>query len=135
MKILSTKLCALTFIVALATPSLIAQDRKNPACQEYTRAQIKRLAREANSSEQYTRIADYYARQQSMYQAKVVEMMHLWRQRNEMYYRVEKWPRPIDSARNLHDYYEYKANEAAKLQSQYRRQADEAAGSQRPNTH
>jgi hypothetical protein len=105
--------------------TVIAQESEVAAQPLYTRSEIKKMAREAHTVEQYKVLADYYASQQKLYAFKKVEMMHLWRQRNEMYYRVEKWPRPIDSARNLHDYYEYKANEAAKLQAKYLRCADQ----------
>lgn len=92
-----------------------------------TKSQIRRLMREAHTAEQYGVIADYYATQNRTYNAKAVEMMHLWRERNEMYYRVEKWPRPVDSARNLHDYYVYKASEAERLRKKYSQLADAAA--------
>jgi hypothetical protein len=92
-----------------------------------TRAQIRRLMREAHTPEQYGTLADYYAEQDRLYTAKAVEMMHLWRERNEVYFRVEKWPRPVDSARNLHDYYVYKASEAERLRVKYSQLADAAA--------
>lgn len=116
--------CAL--LIALTSAGLHAAEGGS-AMPQYTHSQIKRMAREAHTPEQFSMLADYYATQQRMYAAKAVEMMHLWAQRNETYYRVEKWPRPVDSARNLHDYYEYKANQAAKLQAMYGRRADELA--------
>jgi len=39
----------------------------------------------------------------------------------------EKWPRPGDSARNLHDYYQYKAAQSAALLGNYRRLAETAS--------
>lgn len=92
---------------------------------EYTSAQIKKLAHEAHTVQQYTILADYYAAQQRMYKSKSVEQMHLWRERAEMPTPLnEKWPRPVDSARNLHDYYEYKAAQAAVQFAKYDRLAD-----------
>ena len=87
---------------------------------EYTSAQIKKMVREAHSVEQFTVLADYYAAQQRMYKQKAIGQMRLWRERSEMWTPLsEKYPRPVDSARNLHDYYEYKAPQSAALQAKY----------------
>jgi hypothetical protein len=123
MKAIGAMICIL--LVGVASASLRAEEKVAADRPAYTNVQIKKMAREAHTPEQYNILANYYSAQQRVYAAKAVEMMHLWRQRNEMYYRVEKWPRPVDSARNLHDYYEYKADEAARLQSLYARRAGE----------
>jgi len=94
---------------------------------EYTSAQIKTMVREAHTVEQYTVIADYYAALERVYKQKAVDQMHLWRERSEMFTSLsEKWPRPVDSARNLHDYYQYKAAQSAALSGKYRRLAETA---------
>ena len=92
---------------------------------EYTSGQIKRMVREAHTVQQYTVLADYYAALQRMYKQKAIEQMHPWRERSEMWTPLsEKYPRPVDSARNLHDYYEYKAAQSAAFQAKYGRLAD-----------
>ncbi len=63
-----------------------------------------------------------------MFKRKASEEMRLWAERNARINPLsEKWPRPVDSARNLHDYYEYKANEAARLQAKVNKLADDVS--------
>ncbi|KAA6456662.1 hypothetical protein DYQ86_24680 [Acidobacteria bacterium AB60] len=98
---------------------------------EYSSAQIRKMVREAHTVQQYTVLADYYAIRHRMFKRKAAEEMHIWAERNAVITPLsEKWPRPVDSARNLHDYYEYKAGEAAELQAQSSKLADEAATKQ-----
>lgn len=112
----------------LVPGTIRAADAENPDEPVYTSAQIKKMAREAHTVEQYTVLANYYAAQQRMYKCKAVEQMHLWRERAEMVTPLsEKWPRPVDSARSLHDYYEYKGAQSAALFAIYDRLADAAA--------
>lgn len=85
-------------------------------------------AREAHTVEQYSELADCYAARQRMFRRKAAEEMRLWAERNAMINPLsEKWPRPVDSARNMHDYYEYMAGEAARLRAKFNKLADEAA--------
>ena len=112
-------------VLALSAGSLWAAEKHTQDGTEYTSAQIKTMAREAHTVEQYNALADYYATRQRMYKRKAAEEMHLWALRAEMITPLsEKWPRPVDSARNLHDYYEYKAAQAAALCAKYNRLAD-----------
>jgi len=100
---------------------------------EYTMREIKKLARDAHTIEQYTILADYYATTQRTYKRQAAKQMHLWAERNTMITALsEKWPRPVDSARNRHDHLEYKANQAARQQAKYNRLADELAAKQEP---
>src|SRR5579863_2545034 len=92
---------------------------------EYTSAQIRKMAREAHTVQQFTVLADYYQTRRRMYQRKAAEEMHLWAERNAMITPLsEKWPRPVDSARNLYDYYEHMADESAALVEHYNKLAD-----------
>ena len=116
----------ITFLLAAET--VRATERNSPDKPEYTSSQIRKMVRDAHTVEQYTELANYYAVQRRIYKSKAVEQMHLWRQRSEMPSPLsEKWPRPVDSARNLHDYYEYKAEQSAELFAKYDRLADAAA--------
>jgi hypothetical protein len=126
MKLLFAAICMLMIAVTAAN----LQAAENPVSDqpEYTGAQIRRMAREAHTVEQYTVLADYYATRQRMYKRKAAEEMHLWAERNAVINSVyEKWPRPVDSAKALYDYYEYKVGESAKLEAKYSRLADELA--------
>lgn len=111
--------------LGLSAGSLWAAEKNAQDGTGYTSAQIKAMAREAHTVEQYNVVADYYAVRQRMYKRMAAEEMHLWALRAEMITPLsEKWPRPVDSARNLHDYYEYKADQAAALCAKYSRLAD-----------
>ena len=126
MKRLFAAMCLL--MIALTTPAL--QAAENPASDqhEFTGAQIRKMVREAHTSEQYAVLADHYATRQRMYKQKAAEEMHLWADRNAMINPIyEKWPRPVDSAKNLYQYYEYKVDECAKLEAKYSRLADDLA--------
>jgi hypothetical protein len=115
---------------ALSVGKLRAAEKNTLEETDYTSAQIKTMAREAHTVEQYTVLADYYATRQRMYKRKAAEEMHLWALRAEMVNPLsEKWPRPVDSARNLHDYYEYKAAQATALCAKYNELADALAAS------
>jgi hypothetical protein len=126
MKRLFAAICML--MIAVTAASLRAEEKPATDQPEYTGAQIRRMVREAHTVEQYTILADYYATRQRMYKRKAAEEMHLWALRSEVVTPLsEKWPRPVDSARNLYDYYEYKVSESAKLEAQYSRMADDLA--------
>jgi hypothetical protein len=130
MRYIATAICAMMIAVAGFAEEASA-DRP-----VYTGAQIKRLAREAHTVEQYTTLADYYATRNRLYKRKAAEEMHIWAERSTMVNPLsEKWPRPVDSARNLHDYYDYKANEAEALREKYSRLADEAAAKRAANAN
>jgi hypothetical protein len=115
-------------MIVLTAAQVRASEGADQAQPQYTGAQIKQMVREAHTVEQYTALADYYATRQRMFKRKAVEQMHLWAMRSTSTTPLsEKWPRPVDSARNLHDYYEYEASRSAALQAKYSRLADEAA--------
>ena len=115
-------------ILALTAGTVRAAQKDSINESEYSGSQIKNLAREAQTVEQYTVVANYYAARQRMYKRKAAEEMHLWAQRSEMTDPLrEKWPRPVDSARNLYEYYEYQIAQSAALFAKYDRLADTAA--------
>lgn len=112
-------------IIFLTAPVLYASEATTSdqqACADIS------SARKAHTVGQYSALADCYAARQRVFRRKAAEEMHLWAERNAMINPLsEKWPRPVDSARNLHDYYEFKAGEAARLQAKYNKLADEAS--------
>ncbi len=99
----------------------------------FTKAQLKQLLRDARTPEQYRTLASYYGGQQKSYLQEAAEEKMEWERRGQ---NVEgafaKYPRPVDSARNLYEYYIYKASESGSLEAKYSRFADSdtAAGAQ-----
>ena len=94
---------------------------------EYTPTQIRKMAREARTVQQFTVLADYYQTQRRIYQRKAGEEMHLWAERSAQITPLsEKWPRPVDSSRNRYEYFEQMADESAALVEHYNKLADTA---------
>lgn len=86
----------------------------------YTRAQVKQLLRDAHSPDQYRTLASYYGEQQKSYLKEAAEEKQEWVRRSQNIVGVAaKYPRPVDSARNLYEYYMYKASEAGALSLKY----------------
>jgi len=106
-------------IVALAVAGVgNAQETRNGVV--FTPSQVKQLVREARTPEQYKALAVHYNNQQQNWLAKAEEEKAEWVRRSQnITVAAAKYPRPVDSARNLYEYYRYKASEAATLSAQY----------------
>jgi hypothetical protein len=86
----------------------------------YTQAQLKQLERDAHSAAQYSALAGYYESQQKTYLKKAAEEKELWIQRSQNIVSIAaKYPRPVDSARYLCEYYTYMAAESGQLAAKY----------------
>jgi len=94
----------------------------------YSMAQLKELARNAHEPEQYKVIAGYYGEQQAHYLQLAAQEKKEWSKMNQnVAGSSAKYPRPVDSARNLYEYYMYKASKAGKSEAQYSRMASSGA--------
>jgi hypothetical protein len=117
-----------TCILSLAVTGIaIAQGMASPAPTSfhYTQTQIKKLVSSANSPEQYKALASYFGKQHSDYLQLAAEEKKEWERRSQNIAGIQaKYPRPVDSARNLYEYYMYKASEAGTLEAKYSRLAD-----------
>jgi hypothetical protein len=86
----------------------------------YTHAQVKQLVRDAHTPDQYKTLASYYDAQQKSYLQQAADEKREWDRRSQNAVGVAaKYPRPVDSARNLYEYYMYKASEAGSLTAKY----------------
>ena len=120
MKLLS----ALTGVVALSLATGISSRAVTlqPSGSHLTAAQVKRMIREAHTPDQYTAIARYYDARHSEFSEKAGDEMAEWIRRSENTTGpAAKYPRPVDVARNLYDYYSHEANEAAFQADKYYR--------------
>ena len=87
---------------------------------KYTQAQVKQLELTANTSSQYRVLAAYYGEQNKSYLQKAAEEKKEWERRSQNVMGVAaKYPRPVDSARNLYEYYMYKASTTGALEAKY----------------
>jgi hypothetical protein len=90
----------------------------------YTRAQLKELERDAHAPERYKSLANYYGERQKDYLQRAADEKQEWKRRSQNVVGVlAKYPRPIDSARNLCEYYMTRASEAGALEAKYSRLA------------
>ena len=90
----------------------------------YTQAQMKQLALNAHAPAQYTVLTSYYGAQKANYLQQAAEEKKEWQRRSQNITSIAaKYPRPVDSARNLYEYYMYKATEAGTLEAKYSRLA------------
>ena len=109
--------------IGIATLSL-AQSAVAPACtdnKDYSHSELRQLLREAHTSEQYHALADYYAQQHASYQQQAAEEKQEWERRNmNVSGPAAKPPRPVDTAKNLYEYYVWEADHASSLASHYR---------------
>jgi hypothetical protein len=89
-----------------------------------TQVDLKQLAHNAHAPEQYSALANYYQMQQEGYQQRAAEAKKDWeRMSQNVTGNMGKYPRPVDSARNLYEYYMAKASKAATLEAKYTRLA------------
>jgi len=86
------------------------------------------MARDAHTPEQYATLAQTYGQLQKTYNDKASEEKLEWERRSQITTSLyAKYPKPADSARNLYEYYAYKASEAGALATKYSQLASPAA--------
>jgi hypothetical protein len=122
-----TAICALSF--ALATLGSAQTTPSSPGSNaHYTKSQLKQLAKDAHTPAQYGVLAGYYEKQQKDYLAQASDEKQEWARRStNVMLTAAKYPRPVDSARYLYDYYTYKAMEAGQFAAQYSQLAGPSA--------
>ena len=112
-----------TCILALAFVGIAsAQGTASPAetGAHYTKAQVKELKRNAHAPAQCAALASYYGAQKADYLRLAAEAKKEWMERSKnVTGGFLKYPRPVDSSRNLYEYYLYKASKAETLQAKY----------------
>jgi len=94
----------------------------------YSRAELKQLARQAHTPEQYRNLSSSYATQQVYFLQKAAEAKAEWLRLSENTVSMNaKYPRPVDSARNRYEHYVCKASEAGAISEKYDQMADASA--------
>jgi hypothetical protein len=110
-------------IVSVALTGIAAAQEAAPTTANrthYTPGEIKKLEHEARSPEQYGILATYYGDQQKTYLEQAAQEKQEWDRRSQNVMVVAaRYPRPVDSARNLYEYYMYKASQAGALSGKY----------------
>jgi hypothetical protein len=117
----------LTCMFTLALAGAAAAEVQTPAqgdLQRLNPSQAKTLAKQAHTPEQYGVLSSYYAQMQNDYLQKAAEEKKEWERRSQITAGLaQKYPRPVDSARNLYEYFMYKATEMGALKAKYDQKA------------
>jgi hypothetical protein len=88
---------------------------------QYTKSQLKQLVREAHTPEQYAALATYYETRQGSYVKQAAEEKREWVRRGQNVVSIAaKYPRPVDSAQYLYEYYDQMATESGQMAERYR---------------
>ena len=91
---------------------------------------LQERMQKAHTPAQFTALAEYFVQEEQEYRAKATEEKAEWIRRNQNNVSIyAKYPRPSDSAKNLYEYYEYKADHSGKLARQYENAAHPQAES------
>jgi len=120
-----TLLFASILFFALASAEIArAADPSQNSCMECASAHLKQLAREANTEEQYSTLAACYQKLHNDYLEQAAQEKQEWERRSQnVMATAAKYPRPVDSARNLYEYDLSKASEAEELSTKFSRLA------------
>jgi hypothetical protein len=85
------------------------------------------MMQDAHTPAQYGVLSAYYATQQKDFQAQADTEKQEWARRSaNIMLTAAKYPRPVDSAHYLYDYYAYKAAEAGQFAARYSKLANPA---------
>ena len=106
-------------------PGIAAQTRTSKT--RATEKNAREMARLAQTPEQYRALADYYRQLHDDYWMKENAEKSEWIWRAPHTFSLyAKYPAPADSARNLYEYYRYKASKMGELSAKYNKMADSA---------
>jgi len=116
--------CLLSFTLAgVASAQATASSAENGT--HYTHSQLKQLKRDAHTAAQYSALAGYYGDRQQDYLKQAAEARREWIRRSWNVVSIAaKYPRPMDSSRNLYEYYVYMAAESGRSASRYSQLSD-----------
>lgn len=92
-----------------------------------SQGQLKRMAREAHTPEQYKALAVSYDAVQKDYLKQAADEKQEWIRRSQITVSLyAKYPKPADEAKYLYEYYVEKASEAGALSAKYAQLAEPA---------
>jgi hypothetical protein len=93
----------------------------------YSRTQLSQLVRDAHTKGQYETLATYYQGKQTAFSEEASQKKQEWiRMSQNVVLTYGKYPRPVDWARYLYEYYADQAQRAGKLVTKYEQLADAA---------
>src|SRR5450755_2460564 len=109
-------------VLILAQGAAYAGVSVPPSGSHYSAAQIKRMIREASTPDQYRVVARYFEHRHDEFSDRAADQMAEWARRSQdTTGPAAKFPRPVDEARNLYEYYAHEADDAAFQADKYYR--------------
>jgi hypothetical protein len=116
-----TLIAACTLSLALTYVGNAQSTASSPATgAQFTQAEAKQMERVAHDPGQYKTLANYFGERQKSYMQKAADAKKEWELRGQgVIGNQAKYPRPVDSARNLYEYYMYQASKAGNLEAKY----------------
>lgn len=104
-------------IVALSVSALYAESSVDP---QYSKSEMTEMIRTAHTADQYHTLAGYFRYQEQQFEQKAAsEKQEMDRRSANVTSIAAKYPRPVDSSRNRHEYFTYKAQEMEKKAAHY----------------
>jgi len=120
--------CVLTFALATLGSAQTTASSVGSGT-HYTKSQLKQLVQDAHTAGQYEVLANYYGQQQQSFLAQAADEKREWERRSaNIVSTAAKYPRPVDSAHYLYDYYTYMASESGQLAAKYAQLAAPPSG-------
>ena len=88
----------------------------------YSRGELKTMAHDAHTPEQYEALASYYRFRQQVFEQRAQSEMAEWIRRSQFVFATaNKYPRPVDSSRNRYEYFAYESRQMSQLADRYER--------------
>ena len=85
-----------------------------------SRAEVKRMMREAHTTEQYMTLASYFRWRQQQFERQAHDELAFWAKRSmNVSLAAAKYPAPVDSSRNRYDYFVYEAQQMSLKAAHY----------------
>jgi hypothetical protein len=119
---MNSKIYVAGMVLALAAGTVAARAQSS-APAKYSKAELKQMRQEAHSTEQYQAMASYFRSRQQDFEQKAQAEKAEWERRSQnVTGPAEKYPRPVDSAKNLYEYYAYEAQQMSQEVAYYEKQ-------------
>ena len=109
-----------TFLTAVLAVSVNLAQSEPTNTPHYSKAQIKQMAQEAHTAQQYRALADYFRGQQQKFDQEAQSEKKEWERRSQNTTGLaQKYPRPVDSSKNRYEYFKYEAEDMNQQASRY----------------
>ncbi len=113
---------SLTFSIAVLACAVASGSLRaaTPPAQNLSHADLKKMAQNAHTTEDYLTLASYFRWRQQQFEQKAHEELVFWAQRSmNVSLEAAKYPRPVDSSKNRYEYFVYEAQKMSAQAARY----------------